>query len=488
MSSDSEQKEAGLKARNALLVFGSSSVVWQIISWAFTVYIARILSPEDYGIIALAGSLRPYFFLLLTFNFHVWYIQKQDAGVDEEKLLFTLFFFLSFLVAFLCYFLSDTLSVLLGDQRAADIFKLTSISLLLQGLTILPEAKLKRELEYKHIAYMNLVLVFLRHLLTITLALKGYHYWSLIIGQLFKDFLALVWMHVVSPVNKTFFFKKSIFKEASRYALFSSSGSFFWMASSKIDDLLVGKLLGVKTLGFYTMAYFLSELPLSKLNHVIGHILTTYFSKLKNNLEALSVKFLEVHKNLAFILAPAFIGMALVAPEFIMLVLGEKWLGVVDIFRVMCVVWTLIGCLGQVTRLFNATDRPEYSFISYFINFFLLLFGFYFGIKYYGETGLFITWLTVYPLTVLVLLLLFKKATGITVLKYLRNFTEPFISVLIMAIIVYFTREFLLGKVDGVVNLIISSLVGFVTYILVVKTFFKEDFNNAIAVLKGEAR
>ena len=477
-----EIDSANKKARSSLLWFASSSAVWQIVSWAFTIITARILLPEDYGVMALSGSILLYIHILATLHLVYWLIQRDSFGEKEERSAFTLILILALFASFVCYSCSSIFASFLGDGRVEVIFQIYALCVFFQAMTVLPESKLKRELNYKPVALMNVVLGILRSLVTLFLAWKGYGYWSLVWGQIFRDVAACFWMHWVCPVEKKLVFDSKIFKEALKYGLYTSGGTLFWMASTKIDDLLVGKLISVEMLGFYTMAYFLSELPLSKLNFMVSSILTSYFSRIKSDSEALFRIFLQIHKGMALLLAPIFIGLAVVAPEFIPLTIGEKWRPIVPIFQVMCVVQTFIGCFGQISRLLYALNKPNLVFFCSIINFFLIAPGFFFGIKYYGESGLYFTWIVLYPLTVLIFILVLKIATGISIRRYFLNYTMPFSSVAVMGLATYFFRVFALQHFSETVVLISTILVGVVSYVLTLRLFF---FEEALEVYKS---
>ncbi len=477
-----EIDSANRKARSSLLWFASSSALWQIVSWAFTIFIARVLAPEDYGVMALAGSILPYLQLSASLHLVYWLIQRDSFTGKEERSAFTLIFILALSTALICYSCSSIFADFLEDGRVAVIFKIFSVSIFFEAMAVLPESKLKRELNYKPVAVMNVVIGILRSLVTLYLAWKGYGYWSLVWGQLFRDVTACIWMHTVRPVEKKFEINPKIFREAIKYGIYTSGGTLFWMASTKIDDLLVGKLLSVEMLGFYTMAYFLSELPLSKLNFMVSSILTSYFSRIKSDTEALFRIFLQIHKGMALLLAPIFVGLTVVAPEFIPLVIGDKWRPIVPMFQVMCIVQTFIGCFGQISRLLYALNKPSLVFQCSVFNFAIIGPGFYFGIKYFGETGLYFTWIVLYPLTVLILMFVLKIATGISMTRYFLNYTMPFTSVAVMGLATYFFRIYALQYFPELVVLILTILVGVVSYSLMLRLFF---YQEALEVYKA---
>ncbi len=475
MADNLQKQEADQKARKALLWFASSSVIWQACSWIFTIYLARILLPEDYGVMALAGSFHPYLLILVTLRLELWLVQREEVNQRVERTAFTLIFILSSLVSLFCLTAAGEVAGFLEDERVKDVFLVMALSFIFKGASAVPEAKLKRDLNFKPIALMNLSIGFLRQVVTVILALKGYGYWALMIGQLIGDFLSAVWLNVASPVKYGFLFEKSLIKEALKFGAYTAGGLIFWAGGTKIDDLLVGKMLGANFLGFYTMAYMLAELPLSKMNAFVSSILLSYYSKLKQDSEVLLKAYLDVSRGMSLIIVPGLIGMAIVSPEMIPILIGEKWRPIVPMFQVMCGIWSLISCVDQVSRLLLAMGRANLLFYISAINFTILGLSFYFGLSWFGEKGLYYTWLTAYPLTVLVSGKFVNIATGIGAWRYIKNYSITFISVAVMAAVTWSYREFMLGRISDLLLLISTILVGGATYILTLRVLFYEE-------------
>jgi len=484
MAEDLNKKEVDQKARKALIWFTSSSALWQAFSWVFTVYLARVLAPEDYGVMALAGAFHPYLLLLATLKLDLWYVQRSEVDKDVEKTAFTLVMALAVMVSVFCMLTASQVAVFMEDERVKDVFLVMAISFLLKGLSAVPEAKLKRELNFKPIALMNISVGFLRQVLTLVLAIEGYGYWALMIGQLFGDFLSTIWLNVASPIKFGFKFDRSLSREALKFGGLTAGGIIFWAGGTKIDDLLVGKMLGVEFLGFYSMAYMLAELPLSKMNAFMSSILLSYFSKLKDNREVLLKSYLDVTRGMSLIIVPGLFGMAIVAPELIPLMIGEKWTPIIPMFQVMCLIWSLLSCVGPVVRLLLAMGQAKLVFYLSAINFFILAVGFYLGLTVYGEKGLYYTWLIAYPLTTMVSAKFIQITTGLGVLRYIANFKITIVCVAAMALITWNFRVFMLEHLSSIPLLISTIVVGAVTFVAMLRIFFFEEALKVYKVIR----
>jgi len=272
-----------------------------------------------------------------------------------------------------------------------------------------------------------------------------------------------------------------VLKPALKFGLLTAAAEIFWVGTSTLDDVIVGKLLGIEVLGYYAMAYHLSELPLSKINSIISPVLTSYFGRLKHDTAELYRIFLKFNKMFTALILPALIGLVIVAPEMILVVLGEKWMPMVPMFQVMCLVFALRAVSGNITRLFYAIGHPEKMLFYNAVTFFILIPSFLLLVHFYGEKGVYIAWLAVYPLTICYILQLLHKTTGIKKVDFLKQLKMPAIATTLMGSATMLAK---MAHLEGLSLLILCILTGVLSYSGVLYLFFKEETKEIILSLK----
>jgi O-antigen/teichoic acid export membrane protein len=141
----------------------------------------------------------------------------------------------------------------------------------------------------------------------------------------------------------------------------------------EIDNILVGKLLGLTVLGYYVLAFTLANLPATHLSKVISRVLFPTYSELQNDLPALQRAFLAVYKVIAILIIPIAMVFVVFAPEVITILYGDKWVAAADALRILAVFGCLRAFSALAGYLFNAVGRPSLTFYLNLVRLVLLL-------------------------------------------------------------------------------------------------------------------
>ena len=270
----------------------------------------------------------------------------------------------------------------------------------------------------------------------------------------------------------------------------SSSAAALWIVFSTADNVIIGRLFGNEYLGLYAMAFFLSELPLSKINQVVTPLTMPYYSRLSNNMTELRKAFLQTNRLIVTIVVPPLFGMAVAAPEFIQIVLGDKWLSMTPMLQVLCFVGVFRSIVGSSSPLFNALSTPQKSFYAALAPSIVLPPAFYFLGSTMGLNGIYLTWLLIYPIAGLyVALKLVESSIGVSPWSYLYDIRVPIITSSFMAISCYWGAN-TIQLASDLDRLFLKILIGVIawagSYLKIFPQQFREDLEMLKALVRNE--
>src|SRR5687767_12063344 len=175
-------------------------------------------------------------------------------------------------------------------------------------------------------------------------------------------------------------------------------GQLAWYGYSNSDFVVAGRVLGRAALGEYTLAWTLTSAPGDKIMSVFGRVMPMMLAAVQRDTAALRRYFFLFTETLALMIVPATIGLALVAPDFVLLVFGAKWSAIVMPLRLLCIYTAIHIIATPTTPVLQVTGQPGFPARCGVATLFILPPAFYFAGERLGTVGIAAIWLTVYPL------------------------------------------------------------------------------------------
>lgn len=475
---------AGAKARSAFRWLAMTNIVWQTLSWGFTLATIRFLKPSDYGLFSLAETVVPYLLLISQLNLTTWMVRVQDLTKHSQRTMFSLTVALGGIVSLLTLLLAPYLADFYGTEDLKALVQVIAVIFLLQGIYSVPFSTLQRELRFKSIAVMDLVLNVMRAMLTLLLAIAGMGYWALAVGLLFKELGKAVWLFALGGIPRGFGWDPHVFREALAFGLPATGATIFWIISGTADNIIVGKLLGVEILGYYAMAYFLMEQPLSKLTTVIRPVLVPYLSRLQKHPEDMIKAFLSINKAFVFLASPILIGVAVVAKEAVPLILGDKWTPMIQPLIAMSLFGVIYSITDNVSPFLHALGQPKKEFLVSLASAALLPISFLLLCREFGLTGVIATWYLVFPVISMLLLRAVRQAVGLNAIRYIKSLMMPLAAAGAMGILTSLCGAALESHLLPVGLLLAKIGIGVSCYLAVLWLFFRQESLELLAILR----
>lgn len=396
----------------------------QVVTWAVTITVIRLLSPDDYGLMALAGIFSTLFTLLAEIGLGSTMVQTKDLSEHRLRQIFGLVI-LSNGAALLLMLtvVAPLVAMFFGEDRLQRVVQVVALQFLPAAFSVVPSALLERELKYRGRAISDLLSTVVGALSTLLLARMGHGVFALAWGVVIGATTRAIGLNIVG-----LFPGSPVFRFAGCGSMFSfgrnvAATQLVWFLYSQADSFIVGKLLGKYDLGVYSVSMDLAALPASRLSSILNQVVFPALSKVKRDGGSVGDYLLKGMRSISLMSFPVMWGMSCVAPELVQTLLGAKWAEATLPLALLCLIMPLRVLSPLLHAGLHSVGRADVSFRITCITAVAMCSGFVVGAQF-GLIGLSLTWLIVFPLAFLFNLMkscghldLAPKAVATTILR-----------------------------------------------------------------------
>lgn len=333
----------------------------------FSAILSRILTPNDYGVVAIVNVFTSFFIVLSNCGLGIAVIQRKDFGQDDINSIFTFSIYFGSVLTFIFILLAYPICIFFNNKEYLPICLLLSISIFFNSINSVPDALLRREKKFFLIGLRLIVVSFFTYGITIILALINFKYYALVIQSIISSMLIFIWnlknikVHFIKKINWNIL--KSIFSYSGYNFLFNLINYF----SRNLDKLLIGKSLGNEDLAQYNKAYHFMLYPVQNLTNVISPTLHPILSDYQDNINTVYEKYVKVVKLLSLIGVLVTAVCFICADEIISILYGVQWKSSAVCFKYMSLaIWTQMigGTIGSIFAVLN--DTKSHFFVTIF--------------------------------------------------------------------------------------------------------------------------
>lgn len=341
---------------------GGTVLLSRPLSLLGTIALARLLDPADFGEVALIMVLVGTSDLFVGLGMAPALVHSQDEEnrVSYHSFMVTL---VSGILIFAFLFLNAEWVVsILGDVKI-DLYKQLLPLILFAALTIVPAALLSKNLLFGRISLARVISDLAYFVVAIILAFFDFGVWSLVYGRLASAFLLMILSWFFNPQLtwlKPVPWDWSLLKSLLSYGLRSTGSGLVAYFHSHWDDWFVGRRLGSESLGFYSRSYDLSNSTLSSLSSsIVAKVFFPTYIRIRDDLERTKRVYLRSLRVVFLMMTPIALGLLVLAPEFIEVLLGEKWLPMTETLQIFCMMALMLPVSRNAVPVFQALGRPQ---------------------------------------------------------------------------------------------------------------------------------
>lgn len=410
---DPSQPTTGARVVRSFAWQAGAVAVGQAVSWVATIVVIRLLSPSDFGLMAMVHLWMGFLLLASDLGIAAAAIQQQRLLTsDQLRVLFGLVLLTTGASAALTWGAAPVVAGFFGQPRVTALLRTTSAAFFFLSLYLLPQALLIRDLGFDRKARVEVLAATASALVSVTLALSGFGVWALVGGVLALHGVNAVAYQLIRPCLPRPSFALRSGLEILRFGGLTALSRILFWASGSVDVAIAGRVLGERLLGVYSVALSMALMPLNKLMPILTQVSFAAFSRIQDDRERVRRNVHRALQVVGMVVFPTFVGLAVVAPEAIPLILGKKWSEAVVPCQLLCAVFPLRPLTGVLAPALFGIGRPEVNVMNRALTLGVLGVAFLVGVQW-GLIGLCISWIVAYPPVVLVTSLLALKALEI---------------------------------------------------------------------------
>jgi len=353
----------------------------RLLDFVSVVVLARILAPDDFGLVAIAASFVTIIEGLAAFDVNKALIRTRD----EDRALYDSAWTLSALRGIASALVMVSIAPFLTDVRIGAVLLALSLSPLLTGLSNPRFVAFERDLVYSKLAVLTLSAKVCSFSVTLVVAVLTRSYWALVLGLLVGSLISMILSYVLRPYRPRFSLER--FSDIFGFSGWLSLTTMVTTLSMETDKLIVGRLLGVTDAGLYFMTQRVGVLPTRELISPLQRILFPSFSEWAHDPSRLRGRVRESINVLGSLSLPAGCGFALVAQDFVILVLGEPWRAIVPLLVILVPYLGLRATLSMTLPCVMALGRTRLLFWVSLIYALIHVPTFIASTAYFGLTG-----------------------------------------------------------------------------------------------------
>ena len=453
---------------NALVggVAWTAGVKWvsQVLTWGITLIIARLLQPSDYGLIGMAVIYLGFVQLFSEFGLGTAIITLRDLTDDQVSQLNTL----SLLLGVACFAASIAVAIPVARFFQAPklpmVIVVMSTGFVVSAFSTIPFSLLQKEMRFKRLAFMDASQSIIQATCTLALAFLGFGYWALAIGNLSLSF-ATTSLMLISRRHPFAWPRAATLREPLLFSWHIMVGRLSWAIYDNSDFIVAGRVLGQAPLGAYTLAWTLAHAPIDKLTVVVNRVTPSVFSAIQKDQAALRHYLRTITGQLALIVFPATLGIALVANEFVRVALGAKWIGVVLPLELLALYALIRSNVIVASPVLNAIGATCFTMWLSLGNLVVLPVSFYIGSRW-GAGGIAGVWVLVYPFLQIPVYWRLFRGIQMTTKEYVSSLWPAVNGCILMAAAVELFKRSRNPGWPLYFDLVLEILIGAIVYLL----------------------
>lgn len=339
-----------------------SEVAKAVAEIASTVVAARLLLPEDIGLIGIVLLTIATLEAFSKTGFDQALVQKQDAIEPYLNVAWTWHVLRGFGIAALLAIAAPFIAQAYDEPLVASLIWVSCLQVVLQGFQNIGVVFFSRTLNFKTICAVNALRAFAHAGVAIPAVLYFRNVWGLVVGIVASAAIGLIISYLVHPYRPRFEWSWPKLRELITFGRWITGLSLMVFIVTQGDDIFVSLYLGPAALAFYQLAYNLSNLPATKITHVISQVSFPTYARLLGDPDALRPAFLGVMRATILLSAPVAVAIWMITPGLVEHVIGPKWAPIIPLVSILLLSAFVRSVVAIGGALFQACGRPDLDF------------------------------------------------------------------------------------------------------------------------------
>lgn len=454
------------KVRSGLFWIGGGRLLSQLLTWAITIVVIRLLSPSDYGLLAMATVFMGLLALVAEAGLGPALVQARELDESTLRRSFGAVVIINFTLFAIQFAAAPLVARFFAEDRLVAIVRVLALHFLVQTFTVIPNALLTRRLDFKRASLIGLAAAVCGSLSALGLALHGFGVWTLVFSNLIGLVCQAIGFNLVAPYLR---WPKFSLKGMGGLVMVGgqiTAARVLYFCYSQADIFIAGRILGKELLGFYSISLHLASLPVQRISAVVNAVAFPAFAEAQQEPETIPGHVLKAIRMLSFFSFPALWGISCVAPELVAVLLGPKWESAVVPLQLLPLVMPVNMLSPFLNTAFQGIGRFGVVLRNALTAAIILPVAFWIG-THWGLVGLCIAWLIAFPLVFLLNLRRMLPLIGLNVSDVLSAAAPPALAALGMYASVAGARHLVGSSLSAPLIMAVLITTGAASYTLI---------------------
>ena len=412
----------------------TSTAISTILQFGQVAILARLLEPSVFGIVSVSTLMIAFFNIFANLGFSNSIIYKQE---DDRRVLSTIYLLnliLGLVIGIIVFFSWPLVAAYYKEPRLEQVIKLSSLYFIIVYVGQIYLFLLQKELNFKAVASIDITGTVTGTIVTVLLAYNGFAELSLIFGQLAQQTAKSVLQMVFGArlFSPSLTFDLSLIKDHLRFGLYNVGDGIVGFIQANSDNILVGGMLGVKQLGYYTLASQLAIFPIARLSPIVLQVAYPILARLKGDTGELKKSYLTILELLSYINLPLLAGLFITADSVVPLFYGPGWEPTILLIRIFVFVSIFTFLINPLFTLAFSKGKPKLLFYLNVATLVIKLPLVYFFAQYWGVTGIATAFLVATGANLLINFRIVHSLIGPFIGEFARNIARPVLFCLLM--------------------------------------------------------
>lgn len=472
----------GRQVRNAVIWRSGSQIVAQMVQWASTFLVIRILSPSDYGLFAMAGVVMAFLNMLNGYGLASGLVQQAEITERQIRQLFGMLIVLNLTLGLTQVALAPLAAVYYRQPEVTQLLRVQALIYIGTPFIALPQALLSRRMDFRLQARVNILASMAGAGMALVGAFSGWGVWTLVIAPIALFATRAIGMTVAARALMWPLFDFRGAGALARFGGMMAASQLFWFLQSQVDVFIAGRWLGVYDLGIYTTSLFLAQIFVSKFVPPLNEVAFSAYARIQHDRAAIATAFVKGVRIVMLAALPFYLGLAATAEPLVLTMLGAKWAAAAPIVRLLAIAMPFMTVQVLFSPACDALGRPGIGVRNGATGSVILALGFLIGV-HWGATGLAAAWVLAYPLYLALSCWRSLPVIGARFSDVSRAIAMPLLAAGAMAIVVTLVDHTV--TLPPLPRLALLVAVGCVTYIGWLLAFARPMLRETIAMVRN---
>ena len=354
-------KEQSLKDKTAkgLLWGGISNGTQQLLNLFFGIFLARLLTPNDYGMVGMltifsmiAGSIQESGFISALIN-------KKDIKHEDYNAVFWFSILTSLCLYTILFFCAPLIARFFHQPELTTLARYSFIGFVVSSTGIAHSAYLYKNLVVKQRAFLNMIALTLSGIVGVTLAYNGYSYWGIATQSITYISTIMFGYWFISPWRPSFHLNFTPLKGMITFSSKILATNIFIHLNNNIFSIILGKFYSEKEVGYYNQANKWNFMGYSLISGMINSIAQPVLTQVADDKERQLRIFRKMMRFTAFVTFPAMLGLSLIAPELITIAITDKWRKSAQMLQILCISGAFIPITNLCSNLLISKGKSN---------------------------------------------------------------------------------------------------------------------------------